>query len=177
MADRSPFSQDHIVVPLAGELVSVPHRNAAEWVNALHARLGPGGMLLGLVRENTREAIREDLVVGDLEADQLIEASHKLIETATDWKWWEAVRLLAVSADTQVLGRTVVKGMDPWELTVAQWCAGVYMLCTEHADEKGRMKFDAQLSTPPAGVEDDDSWGDMSFEAMVNQARNTPGMG
>lgn len=176
MPKRSPFAQDPIIVPLAGERVTVPHRNAAEWVDAAHTRLGPGGMLLALVREGTRENLRDALVAGDLEADQLSEASHELIQTATDWKWWEATRLLLVSADTQVLGRTVARGMDPWVLTVAQWCAGVYFLCTEHADDKGRMKFDAQLSTPPAGVEDDDEWGNVSFESMVSQARNMPGM-
>ena len=75
-----------------------------------------------------------------------------------------------------ILGRTVAVGMDPWELTAAQWCAGVYHICTEHADARGKMKFDASLSQPPPGIKDDSDWGAESIESMLAQARQMPGM-
>lgn len=176
MDSRSPFSQDPIVVAVGSHRVHVPHRNAAEWVDAMQRRNGPGGVLLELCRENTHDILKDALITGDVSAQDVVEASHRLIETAIPYRWWEATRLLVLSADTGVLGRTVLAGMDPWELTAAQWCAGVYAICTEHADEKGKFKFDAMLSNPPEGV-DDDSWGEESFDAMVAQARRMPGMG
>lgn len=176
MANRSPFAQEPIVVPLAGESVSVPHRNAAEWVTAAYQRNGPGGMLLELCRETTRSILRDELISGSVTVEQIADASHTLMQEAIPYRWWESTRLLLVSGDPSVLGRTVVAGMDPWELTAAQWCAGIYTICTEHADDKGRLKFDAMLSQAPAGYEDD-SWGEESFTAMINEARRMPGMG
>ena len=155
MTNRSPFAQEPIVVPLAGESVSVPHRNAADWVAAAYQRNGPGGMLLELCRETTRSILRDELISGSVTVEQIAEASHQLMQEAIPYRWWEATRLLLVSGDPSVLGRTVVAGMDPWE---------------------GRLKFDAMLSQAPAGYEDD-SWGEESFTAMINEARRMPGMG
>ena len=173
---RSPFSVEPITVYVNGSPIPVPHRTAAVWVDAMHRRNGPGGMLLELCREKTADVLREALITGDITAEQVVAASQDLMQQAIPYKWWESSRLLLLSASTDVLGRTVVKGIDPWDLTAAQWCTGIYTLCTEHADEQGKFKFDAMLATPPAGIEDDD-FGDDSFDAMVAQARRMPGMG
>lgn len=177
MTGRPPFSDDPIILEMAGERVAVPHRNAAEWVNAMHVSGAPGTLILTLAREASRDVILDELAVGSLEPDQLAAASYELlVQAVPHYRWWATARLLLLSAKPEILGRTVLKGMDPWSLSVAQWVTGIYAMATEHADEKDRFKFDAQLQTPPVGVEDDD-WGDESFEAMVASARRLPGMG
>lgn len=176
MSERPPFSDDPITVDLGGERVMVPHRNAAEWINAIHGPQSVPGLVVVLARETSSELILDALGNGDLENEQLAAASYELLVQAVPfYRWWVTARLLMVSSKPDVLGRTVLAGMDPWTLTVAQWVAAVYVLLTKNADEKGKFKFDAQLEATPAGVEDDD-WGDESFDAMVAQARQMPGM-
>lgn len=157
-------------------MVVIPHRNAAEWVNAITADAGPNMLVVALARDLTRDVILDDLAVGQLNEDDLAQASWSLLAQGTGMSWWEGARLLLASQNNGILGRTVASGMDPWELTAAQWCAGVYFLCTEHADERGRIKFDATLSQPPAGIKDESDWGSESIESMLAQARQMPGM-
>ena len=177
MSSRTPFSDDALTVDLGGERVAIPHRNAVEWINAIHGPQSVAGLVVILARETSRELILDALSTGDLENEQLSKASYDLLKMAAPfYSWWVTAKLLILSGKPEVLGRTVLAGMDPWSLTVAQWVTAIYALLTEHADEKGRFKFDAMLQTPPAGIEDDD-WGDESFDAMVAQARRMPGMG
>lgn len=177
MSDRSPFSDAPIVVHVGEQPVEIPHRNAAEWINAVHAANGPGALVVFLARENTSEIVKDELAAGLITLEEIQEASLDLIREAVPYQWWKTVRLMFLSGRPEVLGRTVMHGMDPWELGISQWCAGVYALCTENSDDRGRLKFDASLESRPAGVEDDDVRGDESFDALVNQARNMPGMG
>lgn len=163
-------------MPVAGRPFTVRRPSAAEWVEAMLCGQGPDGLLLELADRADAEELKDALAVGNLEPHHVTEASHELLTEAIPYKWWESARLLILSSRADIVGRTVVAGMDPWKLTPAQWCAGVYRLCTENMDEKGLFKFDAAISSPPAGV-DDMEWGEESFDVMVAQARQMPGMG
>jgi hypothetical protein len=118
----------------------------------------------------------DDLAVGNLTQDDVFQTSYKLLEECTGRRWWQAARILLTGEAPDFLGRATLAGMDPWNLTVGQWCSGLYALLTQNLDEPGRFKVDAQLSMPPAGVDDDD-WADDDFDQMVASARNMPGMG
>lgn len=167
------LSRNGWIVPLSNRTVQVPYRSAEAWISALRES-GPGTVLLSLVRQTASESLFEAMVDGKLDHRKVAEASYTLIECATGRKWWEAVRLLEASIRPDVLGRTVLAGMDPWSLTPGQWCAGVYAIFTEGLDKNALFKFEAMLGDPPAGVEDDD-WATEDFDAMVAAARSMPG--
>jgi hypothetical protein len=173
----SPYSRAPVAVELCGVRIVVPYRSAAEWVAVLGSAQDPATLLLNLAREATRESVLNELVTGEITAKQLTDASYELMRAAVPgFHWWETYRLLDVSATHNVVGRATLAGLDPWVLTAAQWCSAIYVMLRENTDDSGRLKFDHALSTPPLGVEDD-GWGDMSMNEMVNAARNMPGMG
>lgn len=171
MADL--LSRNGWTVPLTDQSVRVPYRPAEAWISALQES-GPGTVLLSLAGTTSAESLLDGMADGELDHQEVAAASHRLIEYATGRKWWEAVRLLAASVRPDVLGRTVLAGMDPWSLTPGQWCAGVYAIFTDGLDKDGLFKFDAMLGDPPEGVEDDD-WATDDFDSMVAAARSMPG--
>ncbi len=167
--------------------VVVPARTAAEWVNAtrsrVHTAAGSAGMLLVLATPGTRSRLLAALARREVTADDVAHAMGGALEQqipgspGAPLRWWESYRLLDLSASASIAGRMVLAGVDPHRLTPAAWCYAVLEEVTRGMDEKQRFRFDAELSVPPPGVEDDDmSWGAMSFDEMVAQARNTPGM-
>ncbi len=160
-------------VPFSGTSVRVPFCPAERWISALQES-GPATLLAVLARPATGESILDTLAAGEAGEDDLSTASYKLIEYATGYKWWEAFRLMTVSVRPDVLGRTVLAGMDPWFLTPGQWCSGVYALFTKDMGKDDLFKFDAMLGDPPEGV-DDDEWATEDFDAMVAAARAMPG--
>lgn len=160
-------------VPVMGQSIRVPFRPAEAWVSAL-GRGGVETLLLDLAQPASSEVLIDGMATGDLDHAGVAGASQKLIEYATGRRWWEAVRLLQASVRPDVLGRTVLAGMDPWSLTPGQWCAGVYAIFTDGLDKDGLFKFDAMLGDPPEGVDEDD-WADEDFDAMVAAARAMPG--
>lgn len=166
--------------------VVVSARTAAEWVNAtrsrVHASAGSAGMLLVLATSGTRGTLLTALAKREVTADDVARAMGEALEQqipgspGAPLRWWESYRLLDLSASASVAGRMVLAGVDPHGLTPAAWCYAVLEEVTKGMDSKQRFRFDAELSAPPPGVEDDMSWGAMSFDEMVAQARNTPGM-
>lgn len=104
------------------------------------------------------------LIMQDRQAwDEMQAESRRILAEQTGRKWWEAGRLLATSEAPEVLGRMTLSGIDPWTVSVGQWCAAVYALCTQHQDQQGRLKFDFSLSIPPRGFEDE--WDDGSDDS------------
>ena len=69
----------------------------------------------------------------------------------------------------------VLAGVDPWSLTVGQWCAAIYTLYTRDRKPDDVFKFDVLVNAAPAGEVDE--WGDDDYETMVQAARSLPGMG
>lgn len=177
MTTASPYARVPLTAELAGRPVDVPYRPAVDWIAAVSAVSGPRALLAHVVEDGERDKILDALAIGNLTDTALADASYALLRAAVPaFAWWEAYRLLHLSTDRTVSGRCALAGLDPWVLTAAQWCAALYVLLRESADQKDQFKFDAALSTPPPDAEDDD-WGDMNFDEMVSAARSTPGMG
>jgi len=143
-------------VRVGGRALEIPYRPAAEWVMALD-RLPV--LVHQLASPEVREVLarmvfdRHPRAVQDMEAE-----SRRILAEATGRPWWEAGRLLNTSSSPDVLGRMILKGADPWLRTVGEWCAATYALCVDGASEEARLRFDFQLSIPPAGEED--QWDD-----------------
>jgi hypothetical protein len=173
----SPYSLGPVVIDLIGIPVAVPHRPAADWINAVSETTGPTAVLVQLAREGTREAVLNALAEGEMTQEELSAASYDLIkQSVPGFDWWETYRLLILSSDYNALGRCVLAGMDAWKLSVREWVSALYVLLTKDASETDKGKFDWALSEVPEGITPDDDWGDMSFDQMVANARNVPGM-
>lgn len=173
----SPFYRGSLPVSVAGYRFTVPYKHAADWTMAMDEGNGPYDCLLPLLDWRDRDSLLDGLATGAIAADDLHAASHRLADECAPYRWWETYRLLMVATRPTVLGRTVAAGMNPYNLTLAQWTAGVFWLLTEHLDAPGRFKFEAQLADPPAGIDDGDDWAYQDFEQMVAQARAMPGQG
>lgn len=140
-----------VTVTVSGTSVPIPYRPAAVWVEGV-GRLNH--LAVVLADQEEREAL-VDLVMDNPGALAEVKAeSLRVLEEATQRNWWEAGRLVSTSLDSEVLGRLVLAGVDPWQRSIGEWVAAVYALCTKGQDEKGRIRFDFMLAIPPAGWED-----------------------
>lgn len=175
MSSSPGYSRDRVDFSIGGHPCSLGYIPAAEWIEVVsRSDAGPASILTELSEEREQQKIYDGLLNGTMSSDQLAQGAYDLLSAVSPFKWWETCRLLHVSREPQVMGRLALRGLDPWNMSVGVWCTAVYACLTEHADDAGKFKFDAQLNNPPAGVEDDD-WGD-DFETMVAQARQMPGM-
>jgi hypothetical protein len=156
------FSRDPIPVTVAGTRFLLPWQPAAVWLQGLE-RLG---VLAAVLADEDQRSEMADLVMShpgaraDLEAESL-----RILGEAGGRKWWEAGRLASTGAATEILGRLVLAGVDPWQRSIGEWCAAVFAVCMKGQDEKGRIKFEFTLSLPPPGYEEE--WDDGMDQATV----------
>lgn len=147
--------REPLTITVAGTRITLPYQPAALWARALDH---PGRLAAVLADQEGRE-ILADLVVDHPGAvAEISRESLRILGEAGGRKWWESARLIAYSAQPEVLGRLVLAGADPYARSVGEWCAAVYALCVKGQDEKGRLRFDFSLSIPPSGHEDE--WDD-----------------
>ena len=154
-SDFAAFSRAPLQVVIGGRQIFLPWRPAAEWALNLER--------LSILAARFAEPADRDWIAGRMVDDpevgvQVRAESFRLLAEETGRKWWESGRLLATSGAPDVLGRLTLAGIDPWRVSLGQWCAATYVVCTEHADQKGRLKFDFSLAVPPPGFEDE--WDD-----------------
>lgn len=161
-SDYEPILRRPMTVTVAGRRTVVPFRPAAEWAAALDKLY----VLAGILAEGEDQGALVDLILDDEQAvADLKRESLRILEEASGRKWWEAARLLNASVQSELLGRLVLSGVDPWARSVGEWCAAVYALCVKGQDEKGRLKFDFSLSIPPPDFEDE--WDDGNVDPSV----------
>lgn len=161
-------------IELAGVQYEVPYRPAGHWLGVM-ADKSPTTILARMVDDAEGEEILMSMAEGVITRQQLQDASLKLLTEASGWKWWEAFKLALCSDEPATLGRLVLSGARPWEVSLAEWLAATYALFTQNAKPEDQFKFDAMLSAPPPGF--DDEWDDKAaFDSMVQAARSMPGM-
>jgi len=114
--------------------------------------------VLRFLSDGDRTQIGRMIVDGTVGTDNVVRAAHEVLEAVTGRRWWEGHRLLGMSVQPEALGHLTLAGVDPWQRSAYEWCAATYALYTQHADEKGRLRFDFQLAIPPRGYED--AWGE-----------------
>lgn len=154
-SDFAPLLRDPLTITVAGTRILLPYRPAAVWAKGLE-RLGQ--LAAVLADDDGREALVDLLIDHPAATRELMDESVRILGEASGLKWWEAGRLMSTSVNTEVLGRMVLSGVDPWNRSLGEWCAAVYALCVKGKDEKGRLRFDFTLSLPPPGYEDE--WDD-----------------
>lgn len=176
MTDRSPYSRAPYSLLVGPLSYTLEYRPAGDWVPLL-AEGEVFRWVLSMLDTKQAAALAHALAVQQVSAEDLKQGVLKLICDATGYgQWWGPIRLCALSDSRDGAGYLTLQGVDPWRVSIAQWCAAVYTLYTQHADEKGKFKFDAHLATPPPGYET--AWDDGSdFDMMVQASRSLPGMG
>ena len=153
-------------VRVGGRSFHLPFHPAGKWVSETD-RLD---VLVSRLAEPDDHAAMVAMVEQDVPGvrDDLKKESQRVLEEATGRRWWEAGRLISTSVGTEVLGRMVLSGADPWARSIGEWVAAAYALCVKGQDEKGRIRFDFMLSVPPLGYED--AWDDEGEDPEAAQA-------
>lgn len=169
----NPYAREAYTVRLGDLDVRVPWSAADRWVTCVTA--SPLAILAGLAEGPEDLIVVDRLIDGALTLEEVSAAAYKLLEQAVPYRWWKTVRLLSLSTRGDIAGHLTLAGLDPRDLTVAQWCAAVYVLVTRNADTKEKFKTDAEFDAPPPGVVDDQWINDDEFNAMVESARAMPG--
>lgn len=154
-----------LTVTVADTPFVLPWRPAAVWAEGVE-RLSL--LAWTLAEPEDRERLADLVAEHPAAAADLKGESLRLLGEAAGRRWWEAQALLYTSAGPDLLGRLVLAGVDPWTRSVGEWCAATYALCVKGQDEKGRLRFDFQLSIPPAGYEDE--WDDGGDDAADTEA-------
>lgn len=140
---------------VAGVPVCVPYAPAGAWLVPMG---DPFTVALAMADERSRDAVLDVMIERGGVRPELRAVSLELLARASGRDfWWEAVRLAYLGAG-DLLGELTLRGVDPWSVSLGQWCAAVYTACTREAKLEDRLKFDAQLGFPPPGFEDE--WDD-----------------
>lgn len=158
--ELAALSRDPVPVNICGYEFLLPWQPAAVWAQLLDQT---SVLAVRLADEEDRDRMAEAVLETPGGIDALHSESLRLLMEQTGRRWWEGARLLATSVAPDILGRLTLAGVDPWTVSVGQWCAATYALCTKDADEKGRLRFDFSLSIPPEGFEDE--WDDGADDA------------
>lgn len=161
----APLLRDPVTVTVAGTEVLLPYRPAAAWAGALQSL---HTLAAQLADEKDRDLLADLVMDHPRAVDDLREESLRVLGEQGGRAWWEVGRLLATSASTEILGRLVLAGVDPWQRSVGEWCAAVYAVCLKDQDQKGRTRFEFSLSLPPPGYED--QWDDGNDVAALTRA-------
>lgn len=160
-SEFSALSRDPFPVTLAGVTFLIPWRPAAEWA-LLSQRMDL--LAVRLADPADRDEMAQLAIASRDTAEEVTRESFRILGEQTGQSfWWAGARLIATSGSPETLGRLTLAGVDPWRVSVGQWCSATYALCTQNADEKSRLRFDFQLSIPPQGFEDE--WDDDGDDA------------
>lgn len=168
-----PYARTAVSTPLGGREIVAPWAPADRWVSCVV--LSPLSILSGLTSDADGSFVVDQVLEGVITPEQVSQAAYALLEDAVPYRWWKTVRLLSLSTRDDIAGHLTLAGLDPRNLTVAQWCMAVYTLVTRNSDAKEKFKTDAEFDAPPEGVEVNDWISDDDFNAMVAQARAMPG--
>lgn len=171
----NPYARDPLGVDLRGLHVRVDWAPADRWIECATSSAGLIGILTGLTDESTGDRIVERVLDGAVSPEEVAAAAYDLIGQAVPYRWWKTVRLLALSTRDDIAGHLTLEGVDPRRLTVAQWCAAVYVLVTRSADGKDKFKVDVAFDDPPPGVAENAVASQADFDEMVAQSRALPG--
>jgi len=165
MISRTPVN-----LAVAGVRVEVPYAPAGAWMVELRQ---PFTVALTMSDTASQDRLLDAMVERGGVAGPLRTASLDLLRQVSGRPfWWETLRLAGLGAG-DLLGEMTLRGVDPWSVSLGQWCSAVYAACTRNAKLEDVLKFDAQLGFPPPGYEDEWDDGvdlDATEAAMANFA-------
>lgn len=166
MLSRAPVS-----LTVAGVRLVIRYAPAGAWLPHLG---NPFGIAFTMADDGRHELF--DVLAQGRGREELKSASLSLLRNVSGRPfWWETARLAGLGAG-DLLGELTLRGVDPWNVSLGQWCSAVYAACTREAKLEDRLRFDAQLGFPPPGFEDE--WDDgVDLEATEAAMAGVPGLG
>jgi hypothetical protein len=175
---RASLSARPIGVEASGHIFTLPAASAAVWITALCEEDPITAVFPGLLSDDSYERATRMISAGQMPMRAVKRAAFDAITRASGRRWWEAIRLVGMSDDDgYVVGELTLRGVDPWAMPFARWCAAVYALATRGLEPKDHMKWTTKLAAPPpieeAMAEADESAG--SFEDMIRGFQSMPG--
>lgn len=167
-----------IVVEAVGRSWSIAPASATEWTRAVHSNKSPWSVFPGMLVPEDREVALDMMLTGEMDDFEAKLAGYSAIRQAAGRPWWEAIRLIAMCDDSlgQVLGKLTALGVNPDLIPFARWCAAIYHVATDGADQKELLKFNMKFQSMPNVPEAYEESGEDDFSSMVNLARSMPGM-
>ena len=159
-------------IAVAGIRLTIPYAPAAAWLDSLRQ---PFTVALSMADSPSRDRLLDAMIERGGLTVPLRTASLDLLRRMSGWDfWWETVRLAGLGAG-DLLGELTLRGVDPWNVSLGQWCSATYTACIRDAKQEDRFRFDAQLSFPPAGYEDE--WDDgVDLDATEAAMAGIPGL-
>lgn len=149
---------------LDGRYYNVPYAPAAQWLEVLGRN---PRLLVVQLAAGAAQATAERVFAGELTEKELEAASFALLEQHTGMDWWVALKIAYGSLSVGMLGELTLRGLNPYRVSIGQWCAAAHRLLFRNLDQKERLKMEFDLGLPPPGYEDAWDDGDEGFAAMA----------
>lgn len=160
---------------------TVPALSAAEWLEVL-AQKSPAAIVPGLLEDEDRLAVLQDYLRGAVTAQDMVDASRRVLEVAGGWKWWSVQRLVdsAMLSDVwpTIHGKMIMKGVDLNQMTLAGFVNAVWVIALGSCQKDSeRSALEWEITKPPPGHADElEETDEADFQAiMADQARLTGG--
>lgn len=142
-----------VEVVLAGRAWTIPARPAADW---LLAAIGPWTDIVPGLVDDPDDEIDDLIADGNLDDGELRQAAQDALTAASGLKWWVAEHLARVAVQTWVGAEVLLGGVDPATAPFGAYLAAAHHAATRNMTKENRLKFDLDLTQPPAGVEPDE---------------------
>lgn len=141
-----------ILVTIGGRSWEIPPLPAEDWIRALMSGQVEAAVVPGLLADADAADVLDTALGGRLDETAWRRAVYGAISDAAGRDWWQAIRLVN-AVDGDGLGRTygelVLRGVDPWRVSLGAWCAAVYALLARNLDEKGLARLNTKLMLVP----------------------------
>lgn len=145
-----------VEVELAGRTWTIAARPAADW---LLAAIGPWSDIVPGLVDDPDDDLDDLIADGTVGSDELRQAAQDALTATAGLKWWTAEHLARVAVTTWLAGEVLLSGVDPAAAPFGAYLAAAYRAATRHMTKEDRLKFDLDLTQPPAGV-DPEEWFD-----------------
>lgn len=140
---------------------------AADWLQLLMSDVRPDDVFPGLLEEDDREFVEQQLHAGLLEYDDVQRLAMDIISTVCARPWWVAMRLIAVAKQSwDALGGDMAK-IDPERRPLAAWLDYLFLLLVRNIDDKKRTMFLLKLEAVPEGWGEEAKEPEMSADAFL----------
>lgn len=147
------FVPTEVDLTLAGHQFTIRAEPAGVWLMRIFS-MDLAALLPGMLIPEDQERFDQLLLDGDLDEVNLSQIYCDLIEAASGHRWWWTTKLLSLlrgPQGTEWLGR--MARVDASRVPLASWVNSFYAIVVDNIKQEDRVPFDADLDTPPAGVE------------------------
>ena len=165
-------------VVLGGSIFKIGPQPALYWIlHILEDDLF--GMVMDGVSSKDYDRIEDEILYGNLTADDCVKSAKDAIAAVSGTYWWSAVKLVIVANQrADLCGELCLARVDPSRVSLAAYVSSVYALIVRNADDKQRSKIRMEIEAVPPGVSvmeryDPDVAADQFEAFMASRSRAT----